>query len=304
MTTPASRPCLLCGSTDTVVAGPILHHRPTHVAGVELDLGDTRFVLRRCLGCEFQFKDPPIETEKLMACYAAADSANWELDPDPWQRQFDILGELLAAHVRGRRVLDVGCFNGALLAYLGDGWQRFGVEPSREAAGLAHERGVHVLAATLDELPSDTIPFDAILAIDVVEHLVEPLPFFRAVRERLADRGIFLILTGNTDALAWRFQGSMYWYGNLPEHVSFYNRGSLERIGKEVGFEVADFRTLGHKRLSSLWHLSDMAKSAAYIAGRRLGGLGLAPLRRVFVERRGPTIQSAKDHLVCVMRAV
>jgi SAM-dependent methyltransferase len=304
MTTSASRPCPVCGSTDTVVAGPILHATPTHVAGVKLDLGDTKFVLRRCPRCAFSFKDPPIDAEKLMACYAAADAANWELDPNPWQRQFDILGELLSAHARGRRVLDVGCFNGALLGYIGDGWQRFGVEPSRAAAGLARERGVDVLAATLDELPADTTPFDAVLAIDVVEHVVEPLPFFRAVRERLADGGVFLILTGNTDALAWRLQGSMYWYCNLPEHVSFFNRRSLEWIGREAGFDVANFRTLGHKRMSSVRHLSDVAKSAAYIAGRRAGGLGLAPLRRVFVERRGPSIQSAKDHLACVMRAV
>jgi SAM-dependent methyltransferase len=304
MTTSEARPCPVCGSTDTVVAGPILHGTPTHVAGVVLDLGDTRFVLRRCPRCEFQFKDPPIDSEKLMACYAAAGSANWELDPDPWQRQFDILGELLSAHARGRRVLDVGCFNGALLAYLGDGWQRFGVEPSRAAAELAQERGVDVLATTLDDLPVDTTAFDAVLAIDVVEHLVEPLPFFRQVREQLVDGGILLILTGNTDALAWRLQGSMYWYCNLAEHMSFYNRRSLERIGNEVGFEVADFRAMGHKRLSSAWHLRDLAKSAAYIAGRRVGGLGLAPLQRVFVERRGPTIQSAKDHLACVMRAV
>jgi hypothetical protein len=96
----------------------------------------------------------------------------------------------------------------------------------------------------------------------------------------------------------------MYWYCNLPEHVSFYNRRSLEWIGQEIGFEVADFRTLGHKRLSSLWHLSDMAKGAAYIVGRRMGGLGIAPLRRVFVERRGPTIQSAQDHLACVLRKI
>jgi SAM-dependent methyltransferase len=304
MTTSALRPCPVCGSTDTVVAGPILHATPTHVAGVEVELGDQRFALRRCRPCEFQFKDPPIDAQKLLACYAKADSANWELDPDPWQRQFDVLGELLAAHSRGPRVLDVGCFNGALLAYLGDGWQRFGVEPSRAAADLARKRGVNVLAATLDELPPEKDAFDAILAIDVVEHLVEPLSFFRQVRERLADGGIFLVLTGNTDALAWRLQGSMYWYCNLPEHVSFYNRRSLEAIGTEVGLEVADFRTLGHKRMSSVRHLSDMAKSAAYIAGRRLGGFGLAPLRRLFVNRRGPSIQSAKDHLACVMRKV
>jgi SAM-dependent methyltransferase len=300
----AQRVCPVCETSSVGTVGPILHPQPALVAGVTVDLGGTEYWLRQCPRCGFQFKDPPIDAEKLLACYAAADSANWELDPDPWQRQFDILGELLAAHAPGRRVLDVGCFNGALLSYLGDGWQRFGVEPSHEAADLARERGVNVLGATLEDLRGDIAAVDAVLAIDVVEHVVEPLPFFQAVRDRLAEGGIFLILTGNTDALAWRLQGSMYWYCSLPEHVSFYNRRALEWIARQVGFEVADFRTLGHKRMSSVRHFSDVAKSAAYIAGRRARGLGIAPLRRLFVERRGPSIQSAKDHLACVLRRI
>jgi hypothetical protein len=47
---------------------------------------------------------------------------------------------------------------------------------------------------------------------------------------------------------------------------------------------------------------SDTMKSATYAAGRAVRGLGIPPLRRLFVDRRGPTIQSARDHLLYVFR--
>ncbi len=297
-----TRPCPICASANLGVVGPILHPQPTMVAGVAIDLGDETFSLRRCLDCGFQFKDPAIDPDKLLACYAAADSDNWGESPDPWQRKFDVLLEVLERHAPGRRILDVGCFNGAMLSYFGESWTRCGVEPSKAAADLARRRGVSVLADTLENINGSVEPFDAILAIDVVEHLVDPLRFFRNVSERLNRGGVFVVLTGNTAALAWQWQGSMYWYCSLPEHVSFYNRGSFEKLGSLSGMDCVECLDLGHKRLPiSRWG-TDTLKSAIYVTGRALGGFGLTPLRRIFVERRGPSIQTAKDHLICVLR--
>jgi SAM-dependent methyltransferase len=302
MSPTATRPCPVCESTQTEEIGPILHPQPTHVAGVLLDLGGTRYTLRRCRDCGFQFKDPAIEPAKLLACYEAADSDNWGESPDPWQRQFDVLRESLKKFAPGRRVLDVGCFNGAMLAFFGEEWDRNGVEPARAAVEIAERRGVKVLADTLDNLGPDVEPFDAVLAIDVVEHLVEPLPFFRRISELLKPGGVFILFTGNTSALAWRLQGSMYWYCSLPEHVSFYDRRSLDELGRRSGLTCVDFRELSHKRLPITRWASDMLKCAVYVAGRATGGLGLKPLRRIFVERRGPSVMTAKDHLLCVLR--
>jgi SAM-dependent methyltransferase len=297
-----TRACPLCASANQIVVGPILHPQPTLVAGVVVDLGGQDFSLRRCLDCGFQFKDPVIDPNKLLACYAAADSDNWDESPDPWQRKFDVLLEVLERHTRGRRILDVGCFNGAMLQYFGDNWDRYGIEPSKSAADLARQRGVNVLADTLEGLPDATEAFDVIVASDLVEHLVEPVPFFRQVADRLKPNGIFMLLTGNTDALAWRMLGSMYWYCCLPEHVSFYNRTSLERLGNMLGLECVELFDLRHNRMPSARWLTDTSKSAAYIIGRATRGLGLKPLRRLFLERRGPSVQSAKDHLICVYR--
>jgi SAM-dependent methyltransferase len=189
-----------------------------------------------------------------------------------------------------------------MLAYFGDEWDRYGVEPARAAVEIAERRGVKVLADTLDNLGPDVAPFDAVLAIDVVEHLVEPVPFFRRISELLKPGGVFVLLTGNTSALAWRLQGSMFWYCSLPEHVSFYDRRSLDELGRRSGLVRVDFHELSHKRLPVTRWASDMFKSTVYVAGRATGGFGIKPLRRIFVERRGPSIMTAKDHLLCVLR--
>jgi SAM-dependent methyltransferase len=275
---------------------------PAHVAGVEIELGDTEYRLRGCRRCGFQFKDPPIDHDRLMACYAAASSDNWETDPDPQLRQFDLLEGIVREHARGPRMLDIGCFNGAMLNYFGRAWQKFGIEPSQDARRLAERRGVHVLGSRLEDVDHEIAPFDVVLAIDVVEHLVEPLPFFDRVRTLLAPQGIFLILTGDTSSLAWRLQGGNYWYSSLPEHVSFYSRRTLDWIGQRLGMTGVEYRRVCHKKLP-LWRwISDMLKSALYVSGRAVGGFGIPALRRLFVERRGPTIQAAHDHLIYVYR--
>lgn len=304
MLKPLPRHCPVCDSPQTEVVGPILHPEPALVAGVPLDLGDSPFALRRCSKCGFQFKDPGIDPKKLLDCYAAADSGNWGESPDPRQRKFDILRDTLAQFSPGLRILEVGCFNGAMLEFFGDHWERYGVEPAKAAVELANRRGVTILADTLDNVNGGAETFDAILAIDVLEHVVDPLPFFRRVSELLKPSGVFIVVTGNTKSLAWRMQGSMFWYCSLPEHVSFYDRQSIDELGRLSGLECIEFRELCHKRLPVTRWVSDMLKSTAYVLGRSTGGLGIAPLRRLFVERRGPSIQSAKDHFLGVLRKV
>jgi SAM-dependent methyltransferase len=237
-----------------------------------------------------------------MACYAAANSSNWEIDPDPYIRKFDVIQSALKHLTDGRRILDIGCFNGALLKYLGDDWQKFGVEPSSDAARLAEARGIQILAPTLEAIKLAEPSFDAVLAIDVVEHVADPLDFFQRAASLVKPGGIFLVLTGDTRALAWRLQRNMYWYCSLPEHISFYNRKSLDTIGGKIGIHGVHYRRLYRSRFPIHLWCSNMLKAAAYIVGRSFGGFGVPMLRRLFVERRGPSISTAQDHLLYVFR--
>lgn len=296
------RRCPVCQFLGTYSVGVIRHPGKPRVAGVELDLGGEDFELRRCPKCGFQFKHPGIDMSELLACYAKAAPDNWGASPDPRYRKYDVLRDVLEKYSSSGRILDVGCFNGAFLAYVGSKWEKYAVEPARAAAEVAEKRGVKVLADTLDGVSNNVSPFDAILAIDVVEHILDPVPFFQRVADLLRPGGIFVMLTGNTGSLAWRLQGSMYWYCSLPEHVSFFDRQSVDEIAKRSGMVCVAFRALRHKRLPVTRWVADVLKSTAYLAVRLTNGFGCIWLRRTIAGRRGPTLMTAKDHMLCVLR--
>jgi SAM-dependent methyltransferase len=294
------RQCPVCSGACRVL-GPVYHPQPAAVAGVPLDVGDTRFVLLRCVACGFTFKDPPIPQEKLLACYAKATWFHWEQRPDPIRRQFDRWQKLVEQHAPGRRILEIGCFNGAMLEYFGPSWERFGVEPGAEPARVAAERGVRILGPTIDAVPEGEA-FDAIITVDVAEHIPDPLPFFRAAARRLRPGGALVVITGDTDSMPWRLEGSLNWYAAFLEHVSFYNDRSMREIGKRIGLaSVAHLRTT-HTLAPLAKKLEQTAKNWLFIVMHRLGGLGIAALRRLFVTRRAPSWQISRDHMVHIFR--
>ncbi len=305
--------CPVCQGASRVI-GPVFHPEPALVAGVPIDVsGLGAFHLKQCTVCGFQFKDPPIPEERLLDCYRRADAGNWEVDPDPHHRQFDVLRKVLehaTAHVRGRkpRVLDVGCFNGAMLHFFGDSFERFGVEPSINAANLARERGIDVLAATIEGVQGQDGSFDAVMAIDVEEHVNDPVAFFASVARLLrpgTESGVFIGLTGDTGAAPFRLQGSRHWYVSLlPEHVSFYNRSSLEEIGRRTGLRMISDQRMSHQRSSLRVKLRQSLANLVFAALVRTGCLGIPALRRRFCSRMAPFWISSSDHTLHVMRRV
>lgn len=284
--------CGLCGAAKSVDAGAVIHRAPTRVAGVPIDLGHTAFRLRRCRRCGFQFKDPPIDGAKLLACYAEAAHDHWEERPDPRKRRFDTLRTLLERHSPGRRILDVGCCNGAILEYLGNGWQRFGLEPARDAAEVAATRGVEILGSTINSLAGDAV-FDAVIMIDVVEHVVEPRATLARAAAALAPGGVLVIGTGDTGSWPFRLQGGRHWYAALPEHVSFFDERSLRHFASDHGLETVEHHALSHVRSHLYRRGRELAANLADAGLCRLGA------RRA---RPAPGWLTAADHMLHVMR--
>jgi len=298
-----SRPCPVCGSPGPSDLGPIVHRQPALVAGVPIDLGDRAFRLRGCGSCGFQFKDPPIPSKDLLRCYRQASGDHWQESPHPRKRRFDTLAKLLDKHARGRRIVDVGCFNGALLAYLGPAWERHGIEPSSEAAELAGRRGVRIVAPTLEQVPEALEPFDVVLAIDLVEHLVEPMQFFRRLRPLLRPGGVIIVGTGDSRAWSWRLAGSRYWYCGLPEHVSFFNERSLRSIAGSIGMRTVAHLRLSHVRADPYRRLRQLAANLLDAAAWKTRGFGIPALRRRLEARGAPGWLTARDHMLHVMSA-
>jgi SAM-dependent methyltransferase len=300
-------PCPICAHPSPTI-GPIVHNHPTAVAGVTIDLGDTVYTMQRCPNCGLGFKDPPIPMDALIACYAQAKEDHWEHAPSPRKRRFDDLALCITANAAGKRILDVGCSNGALLDYLQKqdrSWDCFGLEPGEAAAEIATERGITILGAFFDDLDPNNPEhlFDVIIAIDVLEHLPDPKVFMEQAASHLATGGIFVALTGDTDAWGWRLQGSRYWYCNLPEHLVFYSRPTIEYFAEKFDLELVDYQRISHMRSKISRTVRDLIRNTIWGICWRAKGFGIPPLRRSLNTNPPPGWLPNRDHMLFVLRS-
>ena len=269
-----------------------MHNSPPEVAGVEIDLGDTLFTMRRCPQCRLQVKAPCIPERDLIECYEKASGDHWEETPDPHKRRFDDIERVINAHAEGPMILDIGCSNGALLGYMGQSWERFGIEPGEEAARQAEARGVKVIAPMLESYMTD-VRFDVILAIDVLEHLLDPDSFIANVRSLLRPGGIFVGLTGDTGSASWKWHGSRYWYCSLPEHQVFYCQKTIDNLAELHGFEVVHYERTSHARFKGSRTIRDRIRGFVWGLGMRLG---------LYKNHAAPGWLPAQDHMLFALK--
>jgi 2-polyprenyl-3-methyl-5-hydroxy-6-metoxy-1,4-benzoquinol methylase len=191
------------------------------------------------------------ELRRLTAGGAAAET---ERD---WLRQslYADLVEILRRHAPGRRVLDVGCGVGDLMAHLEEqGFAAEGIEPSVEAAELARAQKLRVCCKTIEEYASTHRaerwePFDGITLINVLEHVPHPVEVVETCRGMLGSAGVLVVRVPNDftemQAAAHAKLGGPRWWVAAPDHINYFDfeslGGLLERMGFEVVHRQSDF---------------------------------------------------------------
>lgn len=154
----------------------------------------------------------------------------------------------------GKRVLDIGCWNGDLGAHLRSrNTEVVGLEQDAEAAATAAARLDSVITGDVETLDLlDTFGparFDVIVLGDVLEHLVEPDRTLRRVRPLLSTSGYVVASIPNVAHGSVRLnllQGDFRYtdVGLLDRtHLRFFTRRSLEELFENAGFVVVETRT-------------------------------------------------------------
>lgn len=93
------------------------------------------------------------------------------------------------------RVLEIGCAHGGFVAMLRQaGYDAMGLELSPAIVDLARNTfGVPVLTGLLEEWHLSAGTFDAVVLMDVVEHLPQPLPMLQRCVQLLKPNGVLLL---------------------------------------------------------------------------------------------------------------
>jgi SAM-dependent methyltransferase len=116
----------------------------------------------------------------------------------------------------GRRVLDLGCRDGALTQAYVEGNDIVGVDADREALDEAGKLGIETRWADLDQaLEFADASFDVVVAGELLEHLRDPERLVAEIRRVLRPDGTFVASVPN----AYRLKGRLlFLFGRPPEN--------------------------------------------------------------------------------------
>lgn len=171
-----------------------------------------------------------------------------------WRPVLELLRKQLG-HPSRPRVMDLGCGNGAFAGTLAaEGYDIIGVDPS--GSGIAEARAAHPtsrfeIASTNDDLLARFGDFDAVVSLEVVEHVFSPRLYARRVYELLRPGGVAVISTpyhGYLKNLALAASGKLdahftaLWEGG---HIKFWSQRSLGALLAQAGMTDIRFRRVG-----------------------------------------------------------
>ncbi len=227
--------CRQCGAPAPQDLGRI--PEAAHFAGQPLPAPLPGGRLLRCRHCRLGFRHPVLAEEDYARLYTAAPAEIWAEAGLRTEHRL-VVERLQALRPQGGEVLDLGCSDGLMLAALPAGWGRFGIEASEPAAAIARQRGVQVLGTRFADLPRLAQDFDAVCAIDVIEHVPDPLGLLRALAARLRPGGVLLVASGDLDSPAWQQAGGAYWYCAFGEHLSLISQPWAEAAAAELGLRL------------------------------------------------------------------
>lgn len=145
-----------------------------------------------------------------------------------------------------KKVLELGCGSGSLLTAFQDlGFRDLsGADFGDAVAPLLASRGIRFRRANIEAEFPFAERFDAVIMVNVIEHLLDPTGMLHRIREHLAPGGIVILITPNAEALDLAVFGR-FWSGfHAPRHTVLFTRRGIFRMAAAVGFAGVTVRPL------------------------------------------------------------
>lgn len=156
-------------------------------------------------------------------------------DPRMARRRQTILECLKRRLQPGSKILDAGCGLGEVLADMPDGYTLSGFEYAKSNVEFCKKRlgnKAEIRHGSIYEIPFENNSMDAVLCLEVLEHIEDDARGVRDIARVLRPGGIFIV------AVPYTF----YWpdYQQLMGHFRHYTRQSLMTMLKDNGLDTIE----------------------------------------------------------------
>jgi len=196
------------------------------------------------------------------------------------------------------RLLEIGCAMGFFLdAARENGWQVHGVEISKRAVEYATEKlGLQVLNRSLKDSDFPKEFFKAVVLLDVIEHLGNPLLELYKYHRLLKPGGILVLSTINVDSLIARLLGKRWEdLRRTEEHLFIFSKKTMVDMLKKARFEPIHIEQYGRyfsiDSICKRWEVYSESLVKALLFLARITRLGhkriyVRPLTKIIIYAR------------------
>lgn len=168
----------------------------------------------------------------------------------------------------GGRLIELGCAYGFFLKEAAKHFDAVGIELAEDAAAACRAAGFTVLSGgAAEENLRKAGRADAVVMLDVIEHLPDPRAALAAAAEALNPGGVIMLTTGDFGSTPAKLAGARWRLMTPPQHLWFFTRESLERLAAPLGLAV--------ERVDHPWKL--VPAGLILFQLRRMLGLAPAP---------------------------
>lgn len=257
--------CYICGSSDTVVEG--------------CNLPNGKGILSICVcqkcGHASRIEQPDFATNLKAQQKRFDDIAKKpKLNLRWFNRCVLVAAQMERIFRRGGKILDIGCGSGQWLTVLNDKWDKYGIEVSPKAAGIARQSTeANIFCGPFEDYDVEAETFDVITAFALIEHLKDPRKLLQWAFTHLKPSGIVILMTGDRESKVAKQMGYEWPLYFPPVHLHFFSCRSLEHLVTEAGFVVErlEWRSMSYGRGSLIELLILKTKEILRLLGKPHG---------------------------------
>lgn len=182
------------------------------------------------------------------------------------------------------------------------------MELNEAAAVAAAGKGLTVIGD--ERLEQGSLTFDAVVLVDVFEHIDNPTALLLRLSRHLKPGGVLIVGTGNADAAAVAGDPANFWYFQNIAHLCMISKPYAEWFAQLAAFELTDWRETSHYDTTAAVRVRQWAYDVVFGVFHRNRMIWLRPVlsrlprfRRAAHWKKRPHRDSGRDHVVAMFRS-
>lgn len=198
-----------------------------------------------------------------------------------------VLQEMAEQGVSCGKLFEFGCAYGFFLDEARKNFEVAGAELAEDAVLECRRRELDVVRHVDDAFLQQRGPFDAVVMLDVIEHLTEPKAVLETIHKHMAPGAMLTLSTGDFGALSARLMRSHWRLMTPPQHLWFFTVDSMTRLLRAQGFKIVRVSHPAKRVPLSLilYQLARYLGAQKWLRGRQIPGsvpMNLFDAMRVF----------------------